>query len=175
MHLARFVRRVTMVVRGPSLETTMSRYLIGEIEAAATIEVVPGTEVAGAAGDGRLERLTLRRGSGETWEVDAAALFVLIGARPHTEWLPAAIERDPRGYVHTGPLVHRFDRWPLARPPHPYETSLPGVFAVGDVRLEAVKRVASAVGEGSVVIGQVHRYLEEGTVSAPPRRAGAPG
>jgi thioredoxin reductase (NADPH) len=86
---------------------------------------------------------------------------VLIGARPHTAWLPASIERDERGYVQTGPLVHPYDRWPLARPPQPYETSVPGVFAIGDVRNRSVKRVASAVGEGSVVIQQVQQYLED--------------
>jgi thioredoxin reductase (NADPH) len=162
MHLARFARRVTMLVRGPSLAVTMSRYLIDEIEAAANVELLPGTEVVAAAGDGHLERITVRdRAGGEEREIPAAALFVLIGARPHTEWLPAAIERDERGYVLTGPAVHRFDRWPLARPPQPYETSTPGVFAVGDVRNGSVKRVASAVGEGSVVIQQVHEHLAE--------------
>ncbi|HEX8745268.1 MAG TPA: FAD-dependent oxidoreductase [Thermoleophilaceae bacterium] len=160
MHLARFARRVTMLVRGPSLAATMSRYLIDAIDAAANIEVLAGTEVVGASGDGHLERLTLRDGSGER-EVAAAALFVLIGARPHTDWLPAGIERDPRGYVQTGPLVHPYDRWPLPRPPQPFETSVPGVFAIGDVRAQSVKRVASAVGEGSVVIGQAQHHLAE--------------
>ncbi len=149
-----------MLVRGPSLAATMSRYLIDEIEAAANVEVLPSTEVVAAAGEGHLERITVRS-EGQDREIDAAALFVLIGARPHTEWLPAGIERDERGYVQTGPDVHRFDRWPLARPPHPYETSTPGVFAVGDVRNGSVKRVASAVGEGSVVMQQVHQHLAE--------------
>jgi thioredoxin reductase (NADPH) len=162
MHLARFARSVTMVVRGPSLAATMSRYLIDEIEAAANIEVLPRTEVAAGHGDGHLERLTLRSSeSGAEWHVAAAAAFVLIGAHPHTAWLPAGVERDPRGYVQTGPLVHPYDRWPLGRPPQPFETSVPGVFAVGDVRSRSVKRVASAVGEGSVVIQQVHQHLEE--------------
>jgi thioredoxin reductase (NADPH) len=160
MHLARFARRVTMLVRGPSLAATMSRYLVDEIEAAANVEVLPRTEVASAAGEGHLERITVRS-EGEERELPAAALFVLIGARPRTEWLPARVERDERGYVQTGPAVNRFDRWPLARPPHPYETSTPGVFAVGDVRNGSVKRVASAVGEGSVVIQQVHQRLAE--------------
>jgi thioredoxin reductase (NADPH) len=160
MHLARFARRVTMVVRGPSLAGTMSRYLTDEIDAAANVEVLPGSEVAAAAGDGHLERLTLRTPDGER-EVAAAALFVLIGARPHTDWLPASIERDAGGYVQTGPQVHPYDRWPLPRPPQAYETSVPGVFAVGDVRNRSVKRVASAVGEGSVVIQQVHQHLTE--------------
>ena len=149
-----------MLVRGPSLAATMSRYLIDSLDAATNVVVLPGTEVVGAAGDGRLERIALRDATGER-EVDAAALFVLIGAVPHTAWLPARVERDPRGYVHTGPLVHPYDRWPLPRPPQPFETSVPGVFAVGDVRAQSVKRVASAVGEGSVVIGQVHQRLAE--------------
>jgi thioredoxin reductase (NADPH) len=160
MHLGRFARHVTMVVRGPSLAATMSRYLIDEIDAAANVEVMPGTEVAAAAGEGHLEKITLRtREDGTEHELPAAALFVLIGARPHTDWLPASIERDARGYVQTGPLVHPYDRWPLGRPPQPFETSLPGVFAVGDVRNQSVKRVASAVGEGSVVMQQVHEHL----------------
>ena len=172
MHLAKFARRVTMVVRGPSLAATMSRYLIDVIEAAGNVEVVTSTQVAGAAGEGRLERIALSGPDGQR-EVPAAALFVLIGARPHTDWLPAGIERDTRGYLQTGPNVHPYDRWPLARPPQPYETSVPGVFAVGDARNDSVKRVASAVGEGSVVIQQVHQHLSE---PAPqPRRAAAPG
>jgi thioredoxin reductase (NADPH) len=159
-HLARFARRVTMLVRGPSLAGTMSRYLIDTIEAAANIEVLPRTEVVGAEGDGHLERIRVRsHADGEESELPAAALFVLIGARPNTAWLPAGVERDPRGYVQTGPDVHPYDRWPLARPPQSYETSVPGVFAVGDVRNQSVKRVASAVGEGSVVIQQVHHHL----------------
>ncbi|HEX2274236.1 MAG TPA: hypothetical protein VHG90_10230, partial [Acidimicrobiales bacterium] len=115
------------------------------------------------AGEGRLERLTLRDdASGATTTGPADALFVLIGARPHTEWLPPEIARDDYGFVLTG---IDFDqgvdsaRWPLVRPPFMLETTVPGVFAVGDVRSRSVKRVASAVGEGSVVIQQVHRYL----------------
>ena len=162
MHLGRFARRVTMVVRGSSLASTMSRYLIDEIEAASNVEVLPNTEVAAAAGEGHLERLTLRnRAEGREWDAPAAAVFVLIGARPRTAWLPASVERDSRGYVQTGRLVHPYDRWPLARPPQPSETSVPGVFAVGDVRNQSVKRVASAVGEGSVVIQQVHHHLTQ--------------
>jgi thioredoxin reductase (NADPH) len=167
MHLARFARSVTMLVRGPSLEATMSRYLIDEIDAAANVEVRPRTEVVGAAGEGHLERISVRNHLDDrVSEVPAAALFVLIGAVPHTGWLPAAIERDARGYIQTGPDVHPYDQWPLARPPTPYETSLPGVFAVGDARNRSVKRVASAVGEGSVVIQQVHQHLEAAESSA---------
>jgi thioredoxin reductase (NADPH) len=164
MHLARYAERVTIVVRGHSLASSMSSYLRDVIEAADNIEVMRATEVVDAEGKGRLETLTLRdRGSGETSAVPADALFVMIGARPGTEWLPSEIERDEWGYLCTGPDVSdEVDE------PQMHETSLPGVFAVGDVRHGAVKRVASAVGEGSIVIQQVHRYLE-----ADAERAGA--
>jgi thioredoxin reductase (NADPH) len=172
MHLARFARGVTLVVRGDSLAATMSHYLLGEIEAAPNVEVLTRTEVAAAAGERRLERITLRsHDSGEVREVPAAGLFVLIGARPHTGWLPAGVERDERGYLATGPDVHPYDHWPLPRPPRYYETSVPGVFAVGDVRQRSIKRVASAVGEGSVVIDQVHSHLR----AAPAEPAAAEG
>jgi len=153
VHLARYAERVTLVVRGPSLAGSMSSYLREAIAAADNIEVAVETEVAGGSGEGSLAALTLRdRRSGGSSTVPADALFVMIGARPGTEWLPPEIERDEWGYVLTGSDV------PGERQMH--ETSLPGVFAVGDVRHGAVKRVASAVGEGSVVIQQVHRQLE---------------
>jgi thioredoxin reductase (NADPH) len=153
MHLARWAERVTILVRGPSLAASMSSYLREAIAAAENIEVIAGTEVIDGAGEGRLERLTLRdAASGATESVAADALFVLIGARPGTGWLPPEIERDEWGYVLTGR--------DLSEERQMHETSLPGVFAVGDVRHGAVKRVASAVGEGSVAIQQVHRYLE---------------
>jgi thioredoxin reductase (NADPH) len=145
VHLARYAGRVSMLIRGTSLSATMSQYLIDEIEGKDAIEVLLGTEVVGVGGDGRLERLSLRTG-GEVREVPADGLFVLIGAEPRTEWLSDEIERDERGFVLTGP---------------DYATSVPGVFAIGDVRSGSVKRVASAVGEGSVVIQHVHRYLEQ--------------
>jgi thioredoxin reductase (NADPH) len=160
MHLGRYAESVTLVVRGPSLAESMSSYLRGEIDAADNIEVMLGTEVVAGAGEGRLESLTLRdRESGRTSTVAADGLFVLIGARPGTEWLPAEIERDRWGYVLTGPELA------VARPGRElltYETSLAGVFAVGDVRHGSVKRVASAVGEGSIVVRQVHQHLEAG-------------
>lgn len=156
MHLARWAERVTILVRGASLAASMSSYLREAIEAAENIEVIAGTEVVDGAGEGRLERLTLRDAAGGATEsVAADALFVLIGARPGTEWLPPEVERDEWGYVLTG----RDER-------QMHETSLPGVFAVGDVRHGAVKRVASAVGEGSAVIQQVHRHLEAGAAPA---------
>jgi thioredoxin reductase (NADPH) len=158
-YLSRYARQVTLLVRGPALETSMSHYLCAEIDAASNLEVRPSTEVVGGGGDGRLERLVLRdTASGNTDEVEAAGLFILIGANPHTDWLPEAIERDPWGYVLTDRDASGVN-WPLERPAYPYETCVPGIFAVGDLRARSAKRVASAVGEGSVVIQQVHRYL----------------
>jgi thioredoxin reductase (NADPH) len=165
IHLCRFARRVTLLVRGSSLAASMSRYLCDQIAGTEKIDVRLNTEVVDAGGSGgRLERITVRdRRSGETGTVDAVALFVLIGARPHTDWLPAGVERDAWGYVTTGTDLARTDapdgRWPLERPPRMLETSLPGVFAVGDCRHRSVKRVASAVGEGSIVVQQIHQHL----------------
>jgi len=144
VHLARYAGQVTLLVRGASLSASMSQYLIEEIEGKENIEVRLSTEVVDAAGGERLERLVLRE-RGEQVEVPADALFVLIGAEPYTDWLPEEIERDARGFVVTAA---------------DYATTVPGVFAIGDVRSGSVKRVASAVGEGSVVIQHVHRYLD---------------
>jgi len=144
VHLSRYAESVTLVIRGASLSSSMSQYLLDEIGGKENVTVRSQTEVIDAGGDGRLERLTLRGPDGEE-TVDADALFILIGAEPGTEWLPAEIERDERGFVVAGSN---------------YETSVPGIFAIGDVRAGSVKRVASAVGEGSVVIQHVHRYLE---------------
>jgi thioredoxin reductase (NADPH) len=160
VHLSRYARHVTLVVRRGSLTQTMSRYLIDEIDAADNIELRPNSEVAGCSGDGALEAITLRdRLSGATETVEAAALFIMIGAKPLTSWLPTAIRRDRWGYLLTGADLPA-DSWPLARRPLMLETSLPGVFAVGDARNGSTKRVASAVGEGSVVIEQVHQLLD---------------
>jgi thioredoxin reductase (NADPH) len=177
MHLARYAR-VTILCRGSSLADSMSRYLRDEIAAAENIEVRLGTEVVDGGGESRLEHLTIRdRPTGETATVPAAALFLLIGATPHTGWLPPEIERDERGWLLTGRDVAeaggRFSRWSLERAPFTYETSMPGVFAVGDVRQSSVKRVASAVGEGSVVIREVHELLEG--AAEPPRIASTAG
>jgi thioredoxin reductase (NADPH) len=144
VHLARYAASVTLVIRGASLSASMSQYLLDEIGGKENIHLRVQTEVIDAGGDGRLERLTLRGPDGDE-TVAADALFILIGAQPGAEWLPDEIERDERGFVMAGAT---------------YETSLPGVFAIGDVRSGSVKRVASAVGEGSVVIQHVHRYLE---------------
>jgi thioredoxin reductase (NADPH) len=172
MHLCRYAQQVTLVVRGRSLADSMSSYLRGEIEAAGNVDVVPGTEVVDGAGEGRLESLTLReRESGRSRVVEADALFVMIGARPGTEWLPPGIERDRWGYVLTGHDALLSGAAPGGQEPLMLETSLPGIFAVGDVRHGSVKRVAPAVGEGSVVIQQVHQHLEEAAVRAAPARA----
>jgi len=170
LNLARFARSVTLVVRGPSLEASMSTYLIDRVRAHPCIELRLGAEVSAVAGEEHLESLTLRdRASGATVEVPASWLFVFIGAEPRTDWLGVEVVRDDHGFVVTGTdLVGRavggvaapgVPRWPLARPPFALETSLPGVFAAGDVRLDSMKRVASAVGEGAMAVHFVHRYL----------------
>ena len=158
LHLARFAARVTLVVRGGSLASGMSNYLVRQIDATPRITVRLGTRVVGGSGDARLRTLTLEDGERRREEVAAAAVFVMIGAEPRTEWLAGVLQLDDRGFVLTGQDVPA-DDWRLAREPFPFETSLPGVFAAGDVRFGSVKRVAGAVGEGSVAIGSVHRYL----------------
>jgi thioredoxin reductase (NADPH) len=172
VHLARYAARVTILVRRASLVETMSSYLINEIEAAENIEVRPHTEVTGGAGEGALKSVELRDcRTGRLETVPAAALFLMIGAQPHTEWLPESICRDERGYLLTGSDLPDGD-WPLERPPLMLETSMPGVFAVGDARRGSTKRVASAVGEGSVVIEQVHQLLAQAAAPHPaPARA----
>lgn len=159
LHLARFAARVTLLVRGESLETAMSEYLITQLEATPNVQVRLRTRVVDGGGEDRLETLILEDGeTGRREEVPAAAVFVLIGAEPRMEWLHGVIERDDHGYVLAGHDIPP-QAWPLERPPLPFETSMPGVFAVGDARHGSVKRVAGAVGEGSVVIGAVHQYL----------------
>jgi thioredoxin reductase (NADPH) len=149
-----------MLVRRALLVETMSRYLIDAIEAAESIDVRPNAELTGCSGDGELESLAVRdRVSGQTETMPAAALFIQIGAEPYTAWLPPHIRRDAWGYLLTGRDLPT-GSWPLERPPLMLETSLPGVFAAGDAREGSTKRVASAVGEGSVVIEQVHQLLD---------------
>ncbi|MGY1637879.1 FAD-dependent oxidoreductase [Geodermatophilus sp. SYSU D00742] len=160
LHLARYAKRVTLVVRAARLAAGMSHYLVRQVEETPNIEVRTGTEVVDGGGDGRLERLVLRdRTSGEQETVSAYALFLMIGARPHTEWLPPTVERDDAGFVLTGSDLSAGVLQALGRPPVPLETSVPGVLAAGDVRHGSVKRVASAVGEGSIAIQFVHRLL----------------
>jgi thioredoxin reductase (NADPH) len=167
MHLSKYASRVTLVVRGHSLEANMSDYLIREIEDADNVVVLLNTRVVGGSGEGRLERLVLEHtATGRTEKtLQAAALFVLIGAEPRTEWLPEEIARDEGGFILTGLDVpgggHQTDRRAPKRPSMPLETTMHGVFAAGDVRHGSVKRVASAVGEGSIAIRMVHDYLDE--------------
>lgn len=173
IHLAKHAARVIVLVRGDALATTMSDYLVREIANTPNIEVRLQTHVTGAGGQSYLEALELRnRATGETVVESADGLFVLIGAEPHTEWLPPVIERDEKGYILTGRDLHlpldcgcegeATGAWPLQRQPYLLETSVPGVFAAGDVRHRSMKRVASAVGEGSTAIALIHQYLREG-------------
>lgn len=164
LHLARHAAEVTILVRGPSLAETMSQYLFDEIDAAGNVHVETNREVVDGGGERRLGWLEIKdRSTDETARVPAAGLFVLIGAMPHTAWLPESIARDRWGYVVTGGDIESdataATRWTLERKPLMFETTLPGVFSVGDVRHRSVKRVASAVGEGSVSIQQVHQHL----------------
>jgi thioredoxin reductase (NADPH) len=163
LNLSRFAKRVVLVVRRTTLLDTMSSYLVERVTSAANVEVRYRTEVAAARGDGHLEALTLvDRDSGTTDEVETSWLFVFIGASPRTEWLGADVVRDANGFLVTGQELAaspHAPRWPLARAPYALETSVPGVFAAGDVRLDSMKRVASAVGEGAMSVYLVHRYL----------------
>jgi|HubBroStandDraft_2_1064218.scaffolds.fasta_scaffold21525_2 thioredoxin reductase (NADPH) len=163
LHLARHARQVTLLVRGDSLEHSMSEYLVREIGATPAVTVCPHTEVADGHGEDRLESLTLRdRPTGQARQVAADALFVLIGGDPRTGWLPETFQLID-GYIRTGRDVLRDEagpsRWPLDRPPLPLETSVPGVFAAGDARYRSIKRVASAVGDGATVVRLAHEYL----------------
>ncbi len=164
IHLAKYAERVAIVVRGGALGTSMSDYLVRMIDATENIDVQLRTTVIDGHGAGRLEELVLRNSdTGKAETVPAAALFVLIGAQPHTGWLPSSIERDEAGFVLTGenlpPATATVSRPRRQRPPLLLESSVPGVFAAGDVRHGSVKRVASAVGEGSICIRSVHQYL----------------
>jgi thioredoxin reductase (NADPH) len=159
LHLARFASRVTLLVRGPSLAAGMSDYLIKQLDETPNLEARFGTSVVDGRGRTHLEAITLKDlGTGRQEEVPAAAVFVLIGAKPHTDWLRDVVALDEGGFVLTGRDIPQ-PAWPASRPPLPFETSVPGVFAAGDVRYGSVKRVAGAVGEGSVTVGSVHRYL----------------
>jgi thioredoxin reductase (NADPH) len=162
MYLSREAKSVTIAVRAPSLEASMSYYLIEQIEANPKITVRTCTEVKRAAGDGHLQKLSLvDRNSGAVEDVTCARMFIFIGAAPLTDWLNDVVARDDHGFVLAGPDLKSCSRWPLERPPHHLETSVPGVFVAGDVRAESAKRVAAAVGEGSMAVMLVHRYLAE--------------
>jgi thioredoxin reductase (NADPH) len=166
LNFAEFARKVVMLVRGPDLASSMSEYLIRNIEQRDNIEVLTSTCVVGAGGDDRLLSLDLASPTGAgRRRVDATSLYVMIGAAPDTEWLGDVVARDPRGYILTGPDLPRVEGttrikgWSRARDPWLLETCVPGVFAAGDVRSGSVKRVASSVGEGAVAIQFVHQYL----------------
>jgi thioredoxin reductase (NADPH) len=160
LHFARYSERVTIVVRSESLEAGMSHYLIQAIEAAPNIDVKSATTVVGGGGESRLQHLVLRdRDADEETTVPADALFILIGARPQTDWLPAELQRDQHGFLLTGDDLE--PGWTLERAPLSLETSIPGVLAAGDVRHGSVKRVAAAVGEGSIAAQLVHKLFAE--------------
>src|ERR1019366_7311402 len=162
LHFAKVARKVTMLVRGPGLSSTMSKYLIDEIEKTSNIVLETQTQVVGAVGEERLESLCLHGPKGE-YRVDATSLFVFIGAEPGIEWLPPSILRDDKGFVLAGPDLRQdgklVEGWHEPREPFLLETSVPGVFVAGDVRHGSVKRVASAVGEGSIAVQFAHQYL----------------
>jgi thioredoxin reductase (NADPH) len=162
LHVAKYARAVTLVIRGADLANSMSNYLIRAIESTPNVFVRHHTEVIDGRGDGTLESITLAdRTSGTVEEVPATALFIMIGGEPRTQWLPADIARDPEGYLITGRDLRERPEidWGRDREPLPLETSIPGVFAAGDVRHTSIKRVASAVGEGATVIRLVHEHL----------------
>ena len=168
LHLARFARRVTLVIRSDSLAAGMSHYLARQIEATRNVDVRLRTEVVGGGeDDGWLGHIVLRGGDGQEETVPAQGLFLMIGAHPRTDWLPDGISRDSRGFVLTGLDLDEDCGWPLERRPFLLETSMPGVLAAGDVRHGAVKRVASAVGEGSIAIQVVHQLVAEERLHPP--------
>ena len=167
LHLAHYCEQVTLVVRTVDLTTGMSSYLIDAIDAAPNVVVRTSADVVGGSGEGRLEQVTVRdRTTGAEQTIRAEGLFVMIGAQPRTDWLPESVGRDRFGFVLAGADAAASKLWPLERAPQPYETTLPGLFAVGDVRCGSVKRVASAAGEGSVVVSQLHEHLKVKASSA---------
>jgi len=168
LYLAKHARAVTIVMRGASLKATVSQYLVDRIKSASNIEVLPFTEVAALHGDNLLSAVTLRnRQTGEERTIMTSFLFLCLGGVPNTQWASEiGIARDEEGYLVTGPDLlkdgSRTRNWKLNREPYYLETSMPGVFAAGDVRHGSIKRVASAVGEGAMAIAFVHRYLSSG-------------
>lgn len=165
LFFARYARTVTMIVRSNSLGKSMSNYLVERINAAENIKVLLEAEVCAVSGEGKLEKIAVKNiRDGQSFQLDAAALFIFIGSAPRTEMLRGIIETDDKGYILTGPELPRVNNsvkgWELDRDPYLLETNVPGVFAVGDVRAGSGKRVAAAVGEGSASVGMVHKYLE---------------
>jgi thioredoxin reductase (NADPH) len=164
MYFSKYARRVVMLVRGESLSASMSQYLIDQIKQTQNIQVETRAQVAELHGDNRLEAISIHcGGSNQRERVAANSLFVFIGAEPNTDWLAGVVERDERGFILTGADLLRDGKrprgWPLDRDPYWMETSVPGIFAAGDVRHGSVKRVASSVGEGSIAVQFIHQYL----------------
>ncbi len=167
LFFANHARTVTLIVRGDSLEKSMSSYLIEQLRGQDNIIVKLGSEVRAVYGEGNLSAIDIRdAASGVISHHDCGGLFVFIGADADTGWLPSQIARDERGYVLTGEDVVKAGRWSANRDPYLLEASVPGVFACGDVRLSPVKRVASAVGEGSMAIALVHQFLRHASAPA---------
>ena len=161
LDLARYCRQVTLVVRAYDIAAEMSAYLIDAIESAANVVIHTSTVVVDGAGDGRLEEVTIRHTpTGAEKSLATSGLFVMIGAHPCTDWLPESVGRDAHGFVLAGSDASASELWPLDRAPQPNETTLPGLFVVGDARCGSVKRIASAVGEGSVVVSQLYQHLK---------------
>jgi thioredoxin reductase (NADPH) len=159
VYFSGYAHRVSMLVRGDSLAKSMSHYLIEQIAALPNVDVLTRTQAVAAEGDnGRLARLRLRGPDGDERSVDVDACFIFIGALPRTDWLDGVVARDPHGFILAGPDTHAHG-WPLSREPYTLETSVPGVFVAGDVRARSIKRVASAVGEGSMAVSLIHEYL----------------
>jgi thioredoxin reductase (NADPH) len=160
LHLARYCAAVHLIVRGSDLGHSMSAYLVDTIAAHPSIHVHLNTEVIDGQGSGRLDQVRIRnRITGREQDLSLESLFVMIGAHPRTDWLPPEVVRDSHDFLITGSEAAATSRWTLDRRPRPHETTVPGLFAVGDVRGGSVKRVASAVGEGSVVVSEIHEYL----------------
>ena len=162
MFFSSHARSVTILYRGDTLEKSMSTYLVEQLATRANTNVLYQTEVVAAHGASSLEAIDVRNvATGETTRLESGGVFIFIGADAETAWLPPEIALDPKGYVLTGPDVRNAGRWQLDRDPYLLETSVPGMFACGDVRFSPVKRVAAAVGEGSMAIAFVHQYLRE--------------